>query len=149
MYNLSALLVRQTFYTVPEAKPLLTFTNVRQGLLEPFSHFVDRLAQALQTGGDLDEEHKQLMLKLLAFENANSKTKSLLTTFPQGAEVGEMVELAHRAGQFAQGRVVTQAVAEAIKSTTNMISAAMQIVGSKNSSKAADICYRCGAKRHY
>ncbi|KAF4794952.1 hypothetical protein TURU_097060 [Turdus rufiventris] len=149
MYNLPALLARQAFYTVPEAKPLPTFTNVQQGLSEPYSHFVDRLAQALQTQEDLDEENKQQMLKLLAFENANSKTKSLLTTSPQGAEVGEMLELAHRADQSDQGRVVAQAVAEAIKPTTNMIAAAMQKVGSKNSSKAADICYRCGAKGHY
>ena len=98
---------------------------------------------------DLDEENKQLMLKLLAFENANSKTKSLLTTLPQGAEVGEMLELAHQADQSDQGRVVAQAVAEAIKPTTNMITAAVQKVGSKNSSKAADICYRCGAKGHH
>lgn len=48
MYNLSALLARQALYTVPEAKPLPKFTNVRQGLTEPYSHFVDRLAQALQ-----------------------------------------------------------------------------------------------------
>ncbi|KAF4805305.1 hypothetical protein TURU_001370 [Turdus rufiventris] len=96
MYNLSALLA-QAFYTVPEAKSLPTLTNIQEGLSESYSHFDDGLAQALQTQGDLDEENKQLMLKPLAFENANIKTKSLLTTLCQGAEAGEMLELAQRA----------------------------------------------------
>lgn len=82
LFNLSTLLARQAFYTVPEAKSLPTFTNVRQGLTEPYFHFIDRLSEALQAREDLDDENKKLMLKLFAFGNANSKTKSLLATSP-------------------------------------------------------------------
>lgn len=88
------------------------------------------------------------MLKLLLFENANSKTKSLLTTLPQGSEVGGMLELAHRVNQLAQSRVVAQAVTEAIKPTINLIAAAVQKVGSKNATKP-ETCYHCGAKGHF
>ncbi|RMC20498.1 hypothetical protein DUI87_01348 [Hirundo rustica rustica] len=47
----------------------------------------------------MDEASKQGMFKMLAFENANPKTKSILATLPQGGEVANVIELTLRAEQ--------------------------------------------------
>ncbi|RMC03577.1 hypothetical protein DUI87_19752 [Hirundo rustica rustica] len=97
-----------------------------KGLTENFAHFIDRLPQALTNHPGMDEASKQGMFKILAFENANPKTKSILAMLPQGAEVANMIDLSLRAEQGQQRRAIAKAVAAAIKPTTNVITTAVQ-----------------------
>lgn len=65
-YPLSLIdLVTQTalraFDGVPDSTPAPSFTNVKQGLTEPYSHFVDRLSQATNTHPSLDEGSRDRM----------------------------------------------------------------------------------------
>ncbi|NWS66193.1 GAK8 protein, partial [Crotophaga sulcirostris] len=126
LHHLTAQLARQAFYAVPDENPVPSFTNVKQGLTESFIHFIDRLSAALASQTDMNEDTKQTMFKLLAFENANSKTKETLATLPKGADVGDMIELANRAQNSLQGKLIAQAVSSAIAPTTNMIAAVVQ-----------------------
>ncbi|RMB94865.1 hypothetical protein DUI87_28669 [Hirundo rustica rustica] len=90
---------RQAYYAVPDSSPSPSFTAVQQGLTENFTHFIDQLSQALTNHPGMDEASKQGMFKILAFENANPKTKSILATLPQGAKVADMIKLSLRAEQ--------------------------------------------------
>ncbi|RMC20729.1 hypothetical protein DUI87_01581 [Hirundo rustica rustica] len=68
----------------------LTVTILHRCTTRPnwnFTHFIDRLSQALTNHPGMDEASKQGMFKMLAFENANPKTKSILAMLPQGAKV--------------------------------------------------------------
>ncbi|NXV73295.1 GAK9 protein, partial [Atlantisia rogersi] len=94
LFHLSAQQARQAFYAVPDANPVPSFTSVKQGLTEDYTHFVDRLSNALASQADMTEESKQNMFKLLAFDNANAKTKAVLATLPKNADVGDMIEMA-------------------------------------------------------
>ncbi|KAM6346450.1 endogenous retrovirus group K member 21 Gag polyprotein-like isoform 1-T2 [Podargus strigoides] len=69
-------------------------TSVRQRDTEPFSEFVDRLRLVLNNNPDLEPGMKATFLDMLAFENANEKTKRILCTLPKDADVGSMLELA-------------------------------------------------------
>ncbi|NWZ88623.1 POK9 protein, partial [Poecile atricapillus] len=130
MHHLSAQLARQAFNAVPDSKPHPSFTTIRQGLTEPYPHFIDCLSAALKAQNDMTEEAKQNMFKLLAFENANSKIKPILATLPKQADVGDMLDIALRVNQTQEGQLVANAVAEAIKPTTNLIAAAVGKLGS-------------------
>ncbi|NXA13819.1 GAK9 protein, partial [Sapayoa aenigma] len=126
LHHLAAHLARQSFYAVPEVSSPPAFTNVHQGLTEGYSHLIDRLSQAFLSQPDMTEEAKQTMFKLLAFENANDTTKTVLATLPKGADVGQMLELANHAMQNKKGTVVAHA--EAMKPTTSLLAATVQRV---------------------
>ncbi|NXA44284.1 GAK9 protein, partial [Eudromia elegans] len=144
IHHLSAQLARQAFNAVPDSKPQPPFTTVRQGLTEPYSHFIDRLWASLESQNEMSVEAKQHMFKLLAFENANAKMKPILATLPKHADVGDMLDIAMRANQSLQGQLVANAVAEAIKPTTNLLAAAVNKLGSgyRPDTTTPGICYR-------
>ncbi|NXX34221.1 GAK9 protein, partial [Nicator chloris] len=126
LFQVVATTARQAYYAVPDSTPTPSFMLVRQGMTEAFGHFVDRLSQALTNHPSMDEVTKQVMFKMLAFENANTKTKAILATLPKGADVADMVEITLRAEQGNQGKAIAGAVAAAMKPTTNLIAAAVQ-----------------------
>ncbi|NXE59245.1 GAK9 protein, partial [Calcarius ornatus] len=126
LHHLAASTARQAYSAAPGEGPSLAFTNIKQGMTEPYTHFINRLTSALCAQPDMDEAAKQSMFKMLAFENANPKTKSLLATLPISAEVGDMIELANRTQDRQQGKIIAQAVSSAIAPTTSMIAAAVQ-----------------------
>ncbi|NXW11600.1 GA113 protein, partial [Fregetta grallaria] len=146
LFHLSAQLARQAFYAVPDENPTPLFITVKQGLTEDFSHFVDRLSSALASQSDMTEELKQAMFKLMAFENANAKTKAVLATLPKDADVGDMIELASRAVLTQQYRAMANAFVAAMQPTTKMLAAAIQKVapqqGGKKAQTQTGICYR-------
>ncbi|NXS35570.1 GAK9 protein, partial [Pomatostomus ruficeps] len=140
--HLSGQLARQAYNAVADSKPQPIFTSVKQGLNEPYCHFIDRLWQAVADQNDMSEEVKQSMFKFLAFENANQRTRPILATLPKSAEVSEMLEITDRAALQNQGQVVANAVAQAMKPTASLLAAAVQKLQGKPASKAASVCFR-------
>ncbi|NWX35662.1 GAK24 protein, partial [Notiomystis cincta] len=133
---------------IPEDGQPLTFTGVKQGLTEPYDHFVDRLHAAIRNSSQLPNENKEGMLRLLAFENANPKTRSVLATLPKTADITDMIELALRSGQEANARHVAIAVETALAPTANLIAAAVQKMSNKGPGRKGTLqpgqaqCYR-------
>lgn len=135
------------YEAIPEEGQPLTFTGVKQGLTEPYDHFVDRLHSAISNSSQLPHENKESMLRLL--------TRSVLATLPKTADITDMIELALRSGQEASAKHVAMAVEAALTPTTNLIAAAVQKISNRGSVKKGTSqygqsqCYRCGGKGHF
>jgi len=88
--QLSARLALEAFLVLPgsSAPP---FGTIVQGATESYSNFFDRLWDAVMNHPDLNNESKQQMFQVLAFDNANKTTKQLLASLPKGAGVEEML----------------------------------------------------------
>ncbi|NXL40681.1 GAK9 protein, partial [Glaucidium brasilianum] len=132
----------RAYEAVPNSAGTPAFTSVKQGITEAYSHFIDRLHAAIQGSAKLDDESKRNMFKFLAFKNANSRTKTVLATLPQGADVSDMLELALRADQGQQAKNIAGAVAAAIKPTTSLMAAVVQRMGKSNTQQIMQGCFR-------
>ncbi|KAJ7415700.1 hypothetical protein WISP_76609 [Willisornis vidua] len=115
IHYITARLARQAYYSVPEDTPSPSFTAVKQGETEPYQRFVDRLYQAIASHAGLDYQEKRSMFHLLAFENANQRTKSSLATLPRTADISKMLEVASRADQYGHPQTVARAFAAMVK----------------------------------
>jgi len=82
--QLSARLALEAFLALPgsSAPP---FGTVVQGATETYSNFINQLWDVLMNHPDLNEESKQQIFRVLAFDNANKVTKQLLASLPKGA----------------------------------------------------------------
>ncbi|XP_030324507.1 endogenous retrovirus group K member 6 Gag polyprotein-like, partial [Calypte anna] len=129
IHHAAARLARQAFNVVPEPTPLPSFTAVKQGVNEPFQHFVDRLWQAITAQSELGAEQRDAMFKLLAFDNANPRMKSLFSTLPKTAGVSDMLEVAARATQNQQHQGMASAFAAALEPTQKLLAAVAQRLG--------------------
>lgn len=107
MHQKAQQLVFTAISTLPELGKSHAFAQVQQGPNEPYTKFTDRLHQAIKHP-DFNEDMKEQMFRLLAFKNANDKTKQMLGTLPKSVTTVEMIELAEHA-------YVTSAVIGAIK----------------------------------
>jgi len=146
--QLSARLALEALFALPgsSAPP---FGTVVQGATETYSNFIDRLYDALMNHPDLNDESKQQMFRVLAFDNANKTTKQLLAGLPRGAGVEDMLSRVERAGAQKQQATVAAAVQGAVREVVQPLAAAVQ----HNSplqvqSSVRCICYRCGEKGH-
>jgi len=146
--QLSARLALETFLALPgsSAPP---FGTVVQGATETYSNFINRLWGELMNYPDLNEESKQQMFRVLAFDNANKVTKQLLASLPKGAGVEDMLSRVERAGTQQQQATVAAAMQGAVREVVQPLAAAVQ----QNSplqvqSSFRRICYRCGEKGH-
>uniref|UniRef100_A0A8B9FRR9 CCHC-type domain-containing protein n=1 Tax=Amazona collaria TaxID=241587 RepID=A0A8B9FRR9_9PSIT len=131
--QLSRDLALQALFSVSDGSTQLGFTNIKQSPTEPFSQFVDRLYSAIEKHPDIDIPTKERLFKMLAFENASSKTKQSLATLPCGAEIADMIELANRATQKESATFVAAAVKEAVSPFLD---------------KFKRKCYNCGKEGH-
>jgi len=88
--QLSARLALEAFFALPgsSAPP---FGTVVQGATETYSNFINQLYNALMNHPDLNDESKQQMFRLLAFDYANKTTKQLLAGLLRGAGVEDML----------------------------------------------------------
>lgn len=64
-----------------ETVPVQSFTNIKQGVEESFTKFVDRLKAALEKQLESPEARKEMLVKM-ALLNANSTTKPILRALP-------------------------------------------------------------------
>ena len=67
---------------VHDEKAAPAFTGVRRGPTEPYPKFIDRLHAAINSNPDLSDEMKVKFLDMLAYDNANDKTKKALSLLP-------------------------------------------------------------------
>ncbi|XP_071585791.1 endogenous retrovirus group K member 8 Gag polyprotein-like [Heliangelus exortis] len=161
LHHAAARLARQAFYAVPEPHPVPSFTNVKQGLNEPYQNFVDRLWQSVTAQSDLTIEQRESMFKLLAFENANPRSKALFSTLPKTAPVSEMLDVAARASQHQQHQEMAGAFAAALEPTHQLLAAVVQKLGNNGGRggqnrrnrpnrqrQSSPVCSRCHARGH-
>jgi len=146
--QLLARLALEAFLALPgsSAPP---FRTVVQGATETYSNFIDRLWDALMNHPDLNEESKQQMFHVLAFDYANKVKKQLLASLPKGAGVEDMLSRVERAGAQKQQVTVTAAVQGVVREVVQPLAAVVQ----QNSplqvqSSFCRICYWCGEKGH-
>ncbi|XP_065492942.1 endogenous retrovirus group K member 9 Gag polyprotein [Caloenas nicobarica] len=90
MHRRAAQLALDAFFALPGAHAP-SFSGVRQGTTEGYSNFIDCLYESIMQNPAMDETMKARMFRILAFENANAKTKQILATLPSGAPVEEML----------------------------------------------------------
>jgi len=86
-----------------------------QGATESYSNFIDRLWDSVMNHPDLNDESKQQMFQVLAFDNANKTTKQLLASLPKEAGVEEMLSRVERAGAQKQQATFAAAVQGAVR----------------------------------
>ncbi len=91
------------------------FTSRRQGPTEPYGKFIDRLHTAIMAHPDLDDDMKAKFLDMLAFNNANEKTKRALSVLPKGSSTGQLLEAAERMLEQEKATVMAAAVGAAVK----------------------------------
>ncbi|RMC21350.1 hypothetical protein DUI87_02212 [Hirundo rustica rustica] len=140
LFQLVASTARQAYYAVPDSSLSPSFTAVQQGLTENFTHFIDQLSQALTNHPGMDEASKQGMFKMLAFENANPKTKSILATLPQGAEVADMIKLSLRAEQASRPPTVLSETESRRRAPVTLVFLRPRAVGSSSTAWTLPPC---------
>jgi len=146
--QLSARLALEAFLALPgsSAPP---FGTIVQGATEAYSNFINRLWDVLMNHPVLNEESKQQMFRLLAFDNANKVTKQLLAGLPKGAGVEDMLSRVERARAQKQQATVAAAVQGAVREVVQPLAAVVQQNSSLQvQSSFCRICYRCGEKGH-
>lgn len=97
---------------------------------------------------DLSSDMKRSVLKMLAFDNANAKTQSILATLPKNAPIEEMLERVERVDQSKQAAVMAQAVASALGDPLAAIVSRSNGGPSRRNSQEQWRCYRCGRLGH-
>ncbi|CAM4599961.1 unnamed protein product [Lepidochelys olivacea] len=123
---------QHAFKKVPDSgKPTKSFVSIRQGALESFLDFTNRLQEAILRQVDNTEAAHELLLKL-AVENANEDCRRAL----QAAHASGILELSDmlRACQ----NIGTQA------HKAGVLAAALRKTG-----KEGKRCYRCGKEGHF
>ncbi|RMC11263.1 hypothetical protein DUI87_11381 [Hirundo rustica rustica] len=156
LHHLAAQLAQDALFSIPQDKKASTFSNVKQGVNENYSHFVNRPWEAIKDNPDLPTEMKDPLFRVLAFDNAKSKTKSILVNLPRGSPVDEMLLRVSRAEQQSQTAMVAEVVKEAMGSQTKLTAAALK-AGQRHSTTVhpkkrqggiTGVCHRCGQSGH-
>jgi len=119
------------------------FGTIVQGATESYSNFIDRLWDAVMNHPDLNDESKQQMFQVLAFDNANKTAKQLLASLPKGARVEEMLSRVERAGAQKQQATVAAALRGAVRKVVQQRPSAPQMKQPYHGS-----CYQCAEVGH-
>lgn len=94
------------------------YLKIMQGEKEPFLSFVDKVKEAVEAAPNVPSEMKDVMVKEVVSQNANSACKRLLATLQPGATIVQMVEVCARAPweeERAKARIQASALAVALK----------------------------------
>ncbi|TRZ06276.1 hypothetical protein HGM15179_020829 [Zosterops borbonicus] len=148
MHQLAQSLALRAMLLVPDKKKIITLLYNK-----PYGQFIDKLAAALKDATDLTSDVQDHLFRSLAFENANSRTRTILATLPQGSPVDEMLVRATRAERNNQNAAFMATMHDAIKHQGHIIAAALTNGKSKNKSSRRNqstnvTCYRCGDTSH-
>ncbi|TRZ06712.1 hypothetical protein HGM15179_020395 [Zosterops borbonicus] len=125
MHQLAQSLALRAMLLVPDKKKSSPYSSIKQGATEPYGQFIDRLAAALKDATDLTSDVQDHLFHSLAFENANSCTRTIPATLPQGSPVNEMLVRATRAEQNSQNAAFMATMHNAIKHQGHIIAAAL------------------------
>lgn len=115
------------------------FSTIRQGATETYNDFISRLVGAAERQVENDEARKML-LKQLAYENANEDCKAVLTPiYPDpDTNLTKMLRVCQNVGtQSHTAKIVTAAVMAA------------QQMNNNNTGGAAKRCFSCGQEGHF
>lgn len=109
-----------------ETVPAQSFTNIKQGVEESFTKFVDRLKAALEKQLESPEARKEMLVKM-ALLNANSVTKPTLRALPLDLEptTDQMIEacVKHNSTENTVAQAVAQGIAQGVSGAFTVISA--------------------------
>ncbi|TRZ08792.1 hypothetical protein HGM15179_018319 [Zosterops borbonicus] len=81
----------------PAGVPESISTEIKQSSSKSFSSFIDRLTQAIDRQVN-DEEAKPHLLRSLAFANANTECKCIISAMPGQPSLAEMLEACSKVG---------------------------------------------------
>lgn len=144
-------------------KPELDFTEIKQGMDEPYNKFLDCLKLALDKQIPIDRTRQQL-LKWLAISNANPSCKIILHALPQDPKptLTQLVDACNRLGTSehiaaVQAEVLANATTTAQENTLKQQKKAVEIQTQtlaealtafkgaiENQQMRKDTCYSCG-----
>ncbi|XP_064267004.1 uncharacterized protein LOC135294964 [Passer domesticus] len=154
---------------VPDGnKPELDFTEIKQGIDEPYIKFLDRLKMALEKQIPIDRARQEL-LKRLAISNANPTCKKALRTLPQDPEptLTQLVDACNRLSTpehaaAMQAEVLASAITTAQENTLKQQEKAVErqtqtlaeaLIAFKgaieNQQIPRDSCHSCGQRGHF
>ena len=114
------------------------FTAVKQGPTESYGKFIDRLHAAIMAHPDMDESMKAKFLDMLAFDNANEKTKRALSVLLRGSNTGQLLEAAERMSEQEKATIMAAAVGAAVK----------PLISRNQGGKRDKKCFNCGKLGH-
>ncbi|XP_053834284.1 endogenous retrovirus group K member 5 Gag polyprotein-like [Vidua macroura] len=88
---------RAILQIAPEGVQDNIYTEIKQGPLEPFSSFVDRLSQAVERQV-INEGAKPHLIKSLAFSNDNTECRQIISMMPHQTILADMIEACNKVG---------------------------------------------------
>jgi len=127
-------------------KPVLPYTQIRQGPDEPYMHFIDRLKEALDAAPNLPSEAKDAVGKDLAFQNASTQCQQIIASLPIGSTLSWYVKACSRLPRLAEEREKARIHAAAMAA---VLRPAMQTGKWDRGVKAKTGCLICGEEDHY
>ncbi|XP_010219225.1 PREDICTED: endogenous retrovirus group K member 9 Gag polyprotein-like [Tinamus guttatus] len=139
--RLSLELALKALLAVHDEKVAPAFMSIRQGPTEPYSQFIDRLRAAISSHPDLGSEMQEMFLHMLAFDNANEKTKKALSLLPLGSTTAQMLEAAEQMLEQERAAYIAAEVAAALRPLIR----ALKQKGRKRDKK----CFNCGKIGHF
>lgn len=151
----------------PTGSPEGIYTEIKQGTSEPFATFIDRLTQAIERQCK-DDLACPLMLRSLAFANANDECKQIIQALPDTQPtLSQMIEACSKIGNpqhiaTIQANIfgeklerVFAALAEAMDQRLVKTLAALNLIFQQNNSMAVlqaetveGSCYQCEKPEH-
>ena len=140
MLRLTQELALKIILAVHDEKETPAFTGVRQGPTEPYPKFIDRLHAAINSNPDLSDEMKVKFLDMLAYDNANDKTKKALSLLPRQSIAGQLLEAAERMLDQEKAAFIAAVVGAAVTPIVR---------GKHVKGKRDKKCFNCGQMGHF
>lgn len=136
---------KRAWYKLPSTgRQTADLSKIRQGSEGPFQDFVDRLLQTASRLGDADAG--LLLVKQLAYENANSACQAALRPFRKKGNLSDYVRLcSDREPAYTQGLAMSAALQG--KTVKEVLFQQRKPVKGRASGPSGS-CYRCGRSGH-
>lgn len=78
-------------------KPRQPYLQIRQGDMESFLSFVDKVKEGVEAAPDIPHAMKDTLVKEIAIQNANDTCKRLIVSLPPHASLTQIIEQCSRA----------------------------------------------------
>ena len=143
--------------SLPQGKESTSsFSNIKQKPEEPYEDFVSRLIEGIHRVIPSDEA-AGILVKQLAFENANSTCQAILRPIKKSGEIGDYIKQCADVGPAIMRGIV---IAAAIKGSSYQQTVQSLFAGRNNPSKSylnnqgqntnlSKACFSCGQEGHF
>ena len=128
-----------------EKEPTSSFSNIKQKPEEPYEDFVSRLTEAINRVIS-STEASEILIKQLAFENANSTCQAILHPIRKSGQVGDFIRQCVDAGPAMMQGV---AIAAAIKGDSYQQAVQSFLTGKNSSNQGQNAGFSCGQEGHF